>query len=67
MIGQGVVQWNAGSAGQIEGGLFVARTRDPAGNLLSTPAGVTYTQNDTAAIGRANASFPYLPIAVREY
>ena len=67
VIGQGAVQWNANASGSIDGGLFVARTRDAFGNLLSTPDSATYTQNDVAAIAQANAAFPYIPIAMREY
>ncbi len=67
VVGQGVVVWSPSAFGQIDGGLFAARTRDALGNLLSSPQAVTYTQNDAAAIAHANASFPYLPIAIREY
>jgi hypothetical protein len=67
VVGQGIVQWNPSAIGQIDGGLFAAQTRDLAGNLLQAPAGIAYTQNDLAAIVRANASLPYLAIATREY
>ena len=67
VIGQGMVHWNADAFGSIDGGLFVARTRDVFGSLLAAPVGITYTQSDTATIARANAAFPYIPIAIREY
>jgi hypothetical protein len=67
VIGQGVVQWGADAIGHINGGLFAAQTRDIAGNLLAAPAGTTYTETDAAVIAQANASFPYIAIAIREY
>jgi hypothetical protein len=67
VVGQGVVQWSTGAIGQIDGGLFAARTRDGLGNPLTVPGGTSYTENDAAAIAQANASFPYVPISILEY
>jgi Tfp pilus assembly protein PilX len=66
VIGQGVVRWNPGVSGMINGGLFVAATQDSSGMLLATPAGVSFTITDTAQIGSANQRFPYNPISIRE-
>jgi len=67
VIGQGVVQWTADAIGRVDGGLFTATTQDISGNLLLTPTGISYSENDLAAIGQADAIFPFMPIAIREY
>jgi len=66
VIGQGVLRWNPGVSGNINGGVFVARTREPNGSLLHAPADVAFTITDAAQMKAANRSFPYNPIAIRE-
>jgi len=74
VIGQGVIRWSPGTNGQIVGGVFVARTHDMDGVTLLQSPGVTTVEMpsgvvlpDAAAISKANASFPFTPIAVREF
>ena len=68
VIGQGTIHWNAGAYGQIVGGVFVARTVDngPVSVDLSGAEGPGI-QYDPASISKANAGFPFTPIAFREY
>lgn len=75
VVGQGVLHWNSGGHGSIEGGVFIARTRDEAGTLLSSRGGITADFHraggtgihyNTAAIAAANQGFPYTPIAIKE-
>jgi type IV pilus assembly protein PilX len=75
VIGQGVLRWNRGIEGAIDGGIFLARTRAPDGSLLVARGGVTADFNGAAGSGihynpetmtRANQGFPYVPIAIRE-
>jgi hypothetical protein len=66
VIGQGVLRWNLGVSGTINGGTFVARTRAAGGSLLSAPENVVFTITDAAEIKAANQSFPYNPIVIRE-
>jgi len=67
VIGQGSIQYDASATGLVRGGLFTARTLSPSGALLTVPGSVSYILNDIPAFTRANASFPYTPIAVREW
>ncbi len=82
LIGQGELYWNGGGNGAVEGGIFIAKTRDaqtvsePLGPIRATRGdiiadfnggggnGITY---DTGEISKANSSFPYSPISIREY
>ena len=66
VIGQGVVRWNIGVTGVVNGGLFVARTRAPDGTLLVSPMDVMYTITDASQIKAANQLFPFNPIAINE-
>ena len=82
VIGQGEMHWNGGGSGRIQGGMFIAKTRDtatasePLGPLRSTRGDVIVDFNggggagiiyDTSTISNANSSFPYFLIAIREY
>lgn len=83
VIGQGVIRWNSGGNGAINGGMFLASTRnadqsatDPYGTLRPSRGPVTADfkgaggngiQYNTTTIEAANSSFPYNPIAYREY
>jgi hypothetical protein len=82
VIGQGVLHIPEGSSGWIEGGIFVARTRDAERNTENVFGSVAPTlgestidlgDNDvTVAFSpdeweRANAVFPYVPISYREF
>ena len=81
-IGQGEIHWNGGGNGQIQGGMFLAKTRDtatvsePLGPLRATRGDVIVDFDggggsgiiyDTSTISNANSCFPYSPIALREY
>jgi Tfp pilus assembly protein PilX len=66
VIGQGVVHWNAGVTGTIDGGLFVAKTRALDSSLLGAPSNWSYTITDVSQIQAANRRFPFNPIAIRE-
>ena len=66
VIGQGVVNWNAGVSGTIHGGLFVAKTRALDGSLLAAPSNWSYDITDAAQIRAANRRFPFNPVAIRE-
>jgi hypothetical protein len=66
VIGQGVLHWNDGVTGTINGGTFVAKTRGTDGSLLSTPANWMYSMTDASQIKAANRSFPYNSVAIRE-
>lgn len=72
IIGQGLLTWNSGTTGTINGGLFIARTRTADGSLLTTPGQITADLTpaaifyDAAAIRAANRPFPYNPIAIKE-
>jgi hypothetical protein len=66
VIGQGVLRWSSGVSGTIQGGLFVAKTRDTNRALLSAPENVSFTITDVSQIKAANRPFPYNPIAVKE-
>ncbi len=82
LIGQGELYWNGGGNGAIEGGIFIAKTRDaqtvsdPLGPVRATRGDVIADFNggggngiqyDTGEIAAANSSFPYSPISIREY
>jgi hypothetical protein len=82
VIGQGVLHIAEDSAGWIEGGLFVARTRDGERNTENVFGGVAPTlgvstidlgeNNVTVSFSpeewvRANVVFPYIPISYREF
>jgi hypothetical protein len=66
VIGQGVIRWNPGVSGIVNGGLFVARTRAANGALLSSPESISFDITDVAQIQAANRRFPYNAIALRE-
>jgi hypothetical protein len=72
IIGQGVLTWNNGATGTINGGLFIARTHARDGSILTTPGNITADLGpaaifyDAAAIKAANRTFPYNPIAIKE-
>ena len=66
VIGQGVVRWNTGVSGNINGGLFVAGTLAPNGSILAAPANVMFTITNAGQMNAANQSFPYNPIAITE-
>ena len=82
IIGQGDLLWNGGGNRDISGGIFIAKTRgtptaqDPLGPMLASRGTVKAVINggggngiryNTTAIQSANGSFPYAPIAVREF
>ena len=82
IIGQGELHWNGGGNGVVTGGIFLAKTRDTpyngnaVGDQLANRGDVIADFNggggngilyDTSAISSANATFPYAPIAVREF
>jgi hypothetical protein len=83
VIGQGSMRWVADADGQVAGGVFLARTRDndrsstnPLGTMRSSRGPVSAVflggasnaiQLNLASIIVANAGFPYLTIASREY
>jgi Tfp pilus assembly protein PilX len=66
VIGHGVLRWNPGVSGSVDGGLFIAQTLADDGSLLATPAGVTFDITNPAQIKAANRPFPYNAIAIRE-
>jgi Tfp pilus assembly protein PilX len=66
VVGQGVVRTRPGVSSAVNGGLFVARTRQPDGVKLAAPLGVSFSITDLAQIHAANRPFPYSPIAIRE-
>jgi hypothetical protein len=80
VIGQGIVQWSGGN-GQIEGAVFVARTRgiptpsDPSGAILQSHGAVQAdftgalgtVRYSSAQIAAARGRFPYSATSVREY
>ncbi len=81
-IGQGEMHWNGGGNGEVQGGVFIAKTRDtatmsePLGALRSTRGDIIADFNggggagiiyNTSTIASANSTFPYYPIAVWEY
>ena len=82
VIGQGEMHWNGGGLGEIQGGLFIAKTRDTA--TASVPLGALRVMRgdiiadfnggggagivyNTSTIANANSTFPYYQIAVWEY
>ena len=82
VIGQGEVLWNGGGNRDIQGGIFIAKTRgtatpqDPLGPMLASRGNVRVVINggdgngiryDTAKIRNANGSFPYTLISIRGY
>jgi Tfp pilus assembly protein PilX len=82
VIGQGTMQWASDASGQVTGGVFIARTRDndrsasnTLGTLRTTRGSVSALFNGSAAgiqlntanVNLANARFPYVTIAFREY
>ncbi len=82
IIGQGELHWNGGGNGVVTGGIFLAKTRgtpyngNAVGDQLADRGDVIADFNggggngilyNTTAISDANASFPYAPIAIREY
>ncbi len=82
VIGQGELHWNDGGNGEVQGGIFIAKTRgtrtanDPLGPMLPTRGDVVADVNggggngvryDTTMINNANSTFPYSPISIREY
>lgn len=66
VVGQGVVRWRPGVSSTINGGLFIARTRQLDGAKLPAPAGVSFSITDLTQVRAANRPFPYNPIAIRE-
>ncbi len=81
-IGQGEMHWNGGGNGEVQGGVFIAKTRDtatmsePLGALRTTRGDIIADFNggggagiiyNTSTIASANNTFPYDPIAVWEY
>lgn len=82
VIGQGVLHIPEGTSGWVEGGLFVARTRDGERDTENVFGGVAPTLGvSTIDLGdndvtvsfspdeweRANAVFPFVPISYREF
>ena len=82
VIGQGDVLWNGGGNRDVQGGIFIAKTRgtatlrDPLGPMLASRGNVRVVINggngngiryDTTKIRNANGSFPYSLIAIRGY
>jgi Tfp pilus assembly protein PilX len=66
VIGSGAVHLKPGVATTINGGLFLARTRELDGTLLSAPLDVSFVITDVGEMRAANRRFPYNPIAIRE-
>ena len=83
VIGQGMVRWASDASGQVAGAVFIARTREndrSSVNVLGTPrttrgpvtavfdgGSASAIQLNTASVNLANARFPYVTIAYREY
>lgn len=83
VIGQGSIDWSGGGNGQMNGGIFIARTRAndrSAVNLLGTQLGARGAVSinisggggngiyyNSTAIANAGKSFPWSPISYREY
>jgi hypothetical protein len=83
IIGQGSFTWNGGGNGQINGAMFLARTREndrSADNLLGTMrttrgpvvadfngGGENAIQLDKADMTAVNSAFPFSPISYKEY
>ena len=82
IIGQGDLLWNGGGNRDIQGGVFIAKTRgtptaqEPLGPMLASRGDVSAVFNggggngiyyNTTTIRNANGSFPYSPISIREY
>ena len=75
VVGQGTMDFNGGGNGEIQGGIFVAKTRDASGNLLSSlgsPSidwnggggnGVTY---NSALINQNFTNMGFLKLAYKE-
>ena len=72
IIGKGILTWNMGTTGVIQGGLFIAETLASNGSTLASPGNVTADLGpatilyDADAIKAANQPFPYNPIAISE-
>ena len=82
VIGLGEIHWNDGGNGQVQGGIFIAKTRgtrtveNPLGPILPTRGDVIADFGggggngvlyDTTMINNSNGTFPYSPISTREY
>ncbi len=75
VVGQGTMDFSGGGNGEIQGGIFVAKTRDASGNLLSSlgsPSidwnggggnGVTY---NSAIINQNFTNMGFLKLAYKE-
>ncbi|MBI4471619.1 MAG: hypothetical protein HY646_03060 [Acidobacteria bacterium] len=82
-IGQGVLHWNSGWYGTVNGGMLIARTRandrsesNLLGTVLASRGAITLDLNgaagtgfhyDASVIEAANRVFPYKPVSIREY
>jgi Tfp pilus assembly protein PilX len=75
IVGQGTMSFNGGGNGQITGGIFVAKTRDSGGNVLSTlgspsinwnGGGGNGIQYNSAMINQNFANAGYLKLAYKE-
>ena len=83
VIGQGELRWNGPSNGEVQGGVFIAKTRNddedasnPFGTVSHSRGSVIADFNggggngiryNTSMIDKANGNFAYSPIAIREY
>ena len=82
VIGQGEIHWNGGGNGEIQGGMFLAKTRDtpsvssPLGDLLPMRGDVIADFNggggsgilyNTLTIENAMGRLPYVPMSITEY
>lgn len=82
VIGQGELIWSGGGASEVRGGIFLANTRgtpvdpDALGPLQGSQGDVNLTISggggngwhyNSDMIDVANSTFPYNPIAIREY
>jgi hypothetical protein len=83
VIGQGEIHWNGGGIGEIQGGLFLAKTRNddedasnPYGTVASSLGSVVADFNggggsgilyNTTTIANAVEGFPFVPISIREW
>jgi hypothetical protein len=83
VVGQGELHWNGGGTGEVQGGVFIAKTRNddedatnPYGTVASSLGSVIADFNggggngilyNTQTIANAKGLLPYVPIAIREY
>ena len=83
IIGQGELRWNGPGNGEVQGGIFIAKTRNddedasnPFGTVSPSRGSVIVDFNsgggkgiryNTFMIDKANGNFAYSPIAIREY